>query len=220
MSTKNTTTANYNQAGMGAYNSMMPGFSSTVNSYMNNPFSNPFFQTQQQMGYNQANMQGQSAMSNISRNNSMSGLSSNSPAALEMMNNQSRANSSNRSNLGFLAPMQNAQTIQQQSMQMAGNFKPLQTGQTQTQGGLGSWLPSLLGGGLSMLTGGLMGGGGGGMPQSAGQVNNVWGSGAMTGMSAGSNPFSMPSNMSAPDVGGYNFGNSPFTMGQPSQPSY
>lgn len=220
MSTKNQTSTQFNQSGMDSYNSMMPSFSNAVNGYMNNPFSNPFFQTQQQMGNNQANMMGQTAMSNISRNNSMSGIASNSPAALEMMNNQSRQNSSNRANLGFLSPMQNAFTAQQNSMSMAGNFKPLQTGQTQTQSGLGSWLPSLLGGGLSMLTGGLMGKGGAGgaamgaMSGTMGAMNAAM-SPMQSGMGGSNNPFTFQA--PGAGVGGdYNFGPSPFSMGQPS----
>jgi hypothetical protein len=202
---------------MGAYNSMMPGYASTVNSYMNNPFGNPFMQQQQQMGTNQANNLGATGMANTTRNLNMSGISQNSPAALQMMQQQMMNNSSTKANLGFLQPMQNALGMQQSAMQQAGSFKPLQTGQTQSQGGVGSWLPQILGGGLSLLTGGLLGGGGGGAAQTAGQVNNVWGSGAMTNMSspmtgAGFGSYGGGTSMgqNAPDAGGYNFAMNPF----------
>jgi hypothetical protein len=228
MSTTNTqtNTGTFNQAGMGAYNQMTPAFSNAATGYINNPFSNPFFQTQQQMGYQQADTQNQSNMSSLTRNIGMSGIGQNSPAALEMMNNQRRAGTNLRSNLGFLNPMQNAFTAQQNAMGMAGQYRPLQTGgtQTQKQGGLGQFA-SLLGMGVGALTGGLFGGGGGNQPQqqSNQQMSNVWGSGAMTNMSTGMGNFgqygggtSMGQN--APNTGGYNFGQSPFMMGQPQQP--
>ena len=216
MSTTTTTTANYNQQGMNAYNSMMPGYASTVNSYMNNPFGNPFMQQQQQMGTSQANNLGAAGMANTTRNLNMSGISQNSPAALQMMQQQQMQNSSQRANLGFLQPMQNALGMQQSAMQQAGSFKPLQTGQTQSQGGVGSWLPQILGGGLSLLTGGLLGGGGGGgQAQSNQQMSDVWNSGAMTGGMAGATGgYNGPTQMgqNAPNVGGYNFASNPFMM--------
>lgn len=170
MSTKNQTTsqANFDPTAMNTYQGMQGGLGNTINSYMNSPFSNPFFQTQQQMGTQQANMAGQSNMSNITNNLTASGINQNSPAALEMMNNQMRQNSSMRANLGFLSPMQSAQGMQQNAMGLASSYRPLQTGQTQTQSqtGLGSWLPQVVGAGLSLATGGMSGGlkglGGGG----------------------------------------------------------
>ena len=220
MSTTNTTTGNFNSAGMNAYNSMMPGYASTVNSYMNNPFGNPFMQQQQQMGTNQANNIGQTGMANTTRNLNMSGISQNSPAALQMMQQQQMQNSATRANLGFLQPMQNAMGMQQSAMSMAGQFKPLQTGQTQSQGGLGQYA-SLLSGGLGLLTGGgsgLLGsllGGSQGQQQSNQQMSNVWNSGAMTGGMAGATGgYNGPTQMgqNAPDVGGYNFASNPFMM--------
>src|SRR6266550_2222258 len=125
MSTTNTqqTTGQFNQAGMGAYNQMMPAFSQMAMGYMNNPFNNPFMQQQMQMGNNQANLMGGSAMSNLMRNQTASGMSQNSPAALEMMQNQMRANSGMRANLGFLNPMQNAFTAQQNAMGLASQYR-------------------------------------------------------------------------------------------------
>lgn len=216
MSTKNQQTAQFNQSGMDTYNSLQSGFGNSVNSYMNNPFSNPFFQTQQQMGYKQADMQNQSNMSNITRNLGMNGMASNSPAAMEMMNNQMRSGTNQRANLGFLNPVNNAFTAQQNAMGMAGSYKPLQTGQTQTQSGLGTWLPQVAGMGISALTGafGIPGGAAGGaMHGTMGAMNAA--------MSPMQSPFfspggNMPVNgsyglgMNAPDVGGYNFGSNPF----------
>ena len=215
MSTKNVQTAQFDPTGMSTYQGMQGGLGTAVNSYMNNPFSNPFFQTQQQMGMNQANMQGQTGMSNITRNIGMSGMQQNSPAALEMMNNQARSNSGMRAQLGFLNPMQNAFTAQQGAMGIAAGYKPLQTGQTQQQSGLGSWLPSLVGGGISALTGGLFGGGGGSAPQmsSMGTASFNQSSPFLQG-NQGYNPFGSNPGMSFNQMSpnGYNMPSSPFAQ--------
>lgn len=189
--TQQTSTNTYDPTSMGVYQGMQGGLGSAIGGYMNNPFSNPFMQTQMQMGNNQANLYGGTAMSNISRNMTASGMGgSNNPAGLEMMNNQMRATSGMRSQLGFLNPMQNAFTAQQNAMQLGSQYRPLQTGgtQTQTQGGLGSWLPQLAGaaigavgmgmtGGMSGMSGGLAGmKGGSGM---AAGLGSGYGSGQM-----------------------------------------
>src|SRR6266436_10135711 len=93
--TQQTSVNSYDPTSMSTYQGMQGGLGSAIGGYMNNPFSNPFFQTQQQMGNQQANLLGGTAMSNISRNMLLSGMGgNNNPAALEMMNNQMRANTS------------------------------------------------------------------------------------------------------------------------------
>lgn len=157
--TKKTTSTNqYSPTGMAAYNQMTPAFSGAATSYINNPFGNPFFQTQQQMGTNQANQLGQTGVSNIMNNMTTSGFGGSpmSPFAQEMLANQGRATSGLRSQLGFLSPVQNAMQMQQNAMGMAAGYSPLQTGQTQVQkqSGLGTWLPAV----GSMALGGFLGG--------------------------------------------------------------
>jgi hypothetical protein len=197
--TNKTATQNqYDPTSMGAFQGLTPGFANTVGGYMNNPFSNPFFQTQQQLGTSQAQKLGQTQMNSLLQNQNASGMGggSSNPAALEMQQNQARANTGLQSQLGFLQPVQNALGMQQGAMQMAGNYKPLQTGGTQTQStqGLGTWLPQLLGAvggaGMSALTGGLFGGGGGGTggvwgSQNPGQQGFQYGNPAPTGYGGG-----------------------------------
>jgi hypothetical protein len=202
MSTKTQQTGQFNAQGMNTYNNMQGGFGTAVNSYMSNPFSNPFMQQQQQMGTNQANQTGQTAMSNITRNWNMTGSSGNNPAYMEMINNQARMNSQQRSQLGFQNPMQNAFTAQQNAMGMASQYKPLQTGSTQSQSGLGSWLPQIVGGGLSALTGGLMGGGG--STSQAGGSGMQMPSFGMSGPTGGSYDAQNNSFMQNGGFGGYN----------------
>ena len=219
---KQTQTNAYDPTSMGVFQGMQGGLGSAISGYMNNPFSNPFFQQQQQMGNQQANLQGQTGMSNIVRSMGMSGMGgSNNPAAMEMMQNQARANSGMRAQLGFQNPMQNAFTAQQGAMGMAGQYRPLQTGgtQTQTQSGLGTWLPQLLGAGLGMATGGLSKMFGAGASAAGGAMSGTMGAmnaamSPMQGGIGGPMPFG-PMGQGAPNAGGYNFGQSPFMMGQP-----
>jgi hypothetical protein len=216
MGTKSNTNqqTQFNPQGMGAYNSMQGPLAQTTNSYMQNPFGNPFMQTQQQMGNRQAQNQGGTMMNQITNNATGAGLmgGAGSPAAMEMMQNQGRANSGMQANLGFLQPMQNALGMQQNAMGLAENYRPLATGSNQQQStsGLGTWLPQLLSGALGAASGGLgglFGGGGGGggffggansgpsspMPQSATGTFGGMGGGAFgEGMGAYGNPNSGP----------------------------
>jgi hypothetical protein len=174
MSTKTTQTqqAFFDPTSMGAFGQMTGALGPAVSGYIQNPFTNPFFQTQQQMGTQQANLMGQAGMSTLLSNLRAQGISQSSPAAMQMMQQQAMQSSANRANLGFLAPMQSAQAMQQSAMGLAAGYRPLQTGgqQTQMQTGLGSWLPQVAGLGLGLATGGGMGmfgrgaGGGGSTP--------------------------------------------------------
>lgn len=200
--TQQVSTNSYDPNSMNAFTSMTNALGPAVSGYINNPFGNPFFQQQQQMGTQQANFAGQTAMSNIARNTSMSGIGSNSPAALEMMNNQMRANSNTRANLGFMNPVNNALLMQQNAMGTAANYKPLQTGQTnvQTTSGLGTWLPQVAGAAIGAATGGMGGGG----------LMSMFGGGGSTGTM--STPWFQTANSAAGQAlniqpqGNYNFG--------------
>lgn len=175
MSTQKTDTQQsfFDPGAMKQYQGLTGAFGNTAQGYMQNPFSNPFFQTQQQMGTRQAQNLGGTAMSDLLRNMTTSGMAggASSPAGLQLQQDQSRANTGLQSQLGFLNPVQNA--LQQQNFysQLASQFRPLQTGgkQTEATSGLGTWLPQLASAGLgafgSAMTGGLsslFGGGGGG----------------------------------------------------------
>jgi hypothetical protein len=148
----------YDPGSLSTYQGLQGGLGSMLNSYMNNPFGNPFFQTQQQLGTSQAHNMGQTAMSGLQQNQNASGMGggATNPAALEMQQNQARANTGLQAGLGFLAPVQNAQQMQQYAGGLASQYRPLQTGQNQTQstGGLGTWLPQVAGMALGGLTGG------------------------------------------------------------------
>jgi hypothetical protein len=177
LSTQKTDTQQFqfDPGAMKQYQGLTSAFGNTAQGYMQSPFSNPFFQTQQQMGTRQAQNLGGTQMSDLLRNMTSSGMAggASSPAGLEMQQNQSRANTGLQAQLGFLNPVQNA--LQQQNFysQLASQFRPLQTGgkSTETTSGTGTWLPQLAGaalggltgmGGLGSLMGMFKGGGGGG----------------------------------------------------------
>ena len=206
---------------MQQFKGLQGGIGDTLKGYMQNPFGNPFFQAQQQMGTRQAQNLGGMQMGNIARNLTASGFGggSSSPFAMEMMQNQGRANTGLQSQLGFLQPVMNALGMQQWATGAAEGYKPLQTGQktTESTGGLGTWLPQVLGGaaGLAMapFTGGMslmgMGGGGGG----GGLAGLFGGGGGMptygsNGMPWGSGSVSPPPGMAG--TGGGDWGSNFF----------
>lgn len=229
MGTTKTTdqSAKFDPSSMQQFQGMQPGIADTLKGYMQNPFGNPFFQTQQQMGTRQAQNLGQTSMSNILRNLQASGFGggASSPFAMEMMQNQGRANSGLQAQLGFLNPVQNALGMQQWATGAAENYRPLQTGQNTTEktGGLGTWLPQVLGGaaaiGLAPFTGGASlaglggamggrGGGGGmptygssGMPFGSGSID-MGGGGGMAGTNMGNNWFGSTGGGGAPSLFG------------------
>src|SRR2546425_856448 len=59
---------------MESFHTLLSGLTPMLGGYMANPFGNPFFQQQQQMGTRQAANLGQTGMSNITRNLTASGL--------------------------------------------------------------------------------------------------------------------------------------------------
>jgi hypothetical protein len=157
---KTTQTAQYDPTSKGVYEGLQGGLGSMLGGYMNNPFGNPFFQTQQQMGQRQAQNIGGANIGNLTRNLTASGFGgggATSPFAMEMLQNQARANTGLGAQLGFLNPVQNALGMQQWAGGLASGYRPLQTGQTDVKstGGLGTWLPQVAGLALAPFTGGL-----------------------------------------------------------------
>jgi hypothetical protein len=187
--------SNQNQYAPGAldnYQQATQGWMKPALGYAQNPFGNPFFQQQQQMGTRQAMNQGQTGMNNLMSNFTSSGAGGGiqSPFMQEMMANQGRANSGLQAQLGFMNPMNQAQGMQQSAMGQLAGYNPLQTGQsgtnfanqgfntsqsgssqgnfnqsgsmngnqTQSTGGLGTWLPQMLSMGMGLATGGMGGG--------------------------------------------------------------
>jgi len=201
---KSQQTANFDPQALSTYQGLQGGLGQLLQGYMNNPFGNPFFQTQQQLGTRQAQNLSGTSTSNLLRNMTASNMfgGASSPAGTEMLQNQGRANTGLQANLGFLNPVQNALGLQTWAGGLANQYRPLQTGQqtTQSTGGLGTWLPQVIGAGLGAATGGmssLFGGISPMMHQFGGSAPGLTGSGSggFAGLptnfpgSSGGNPF-------------------------------
>jgi hypothetical protein len=205
MSTKtNTSTTNtYNQAGMNAYNSMIPGMSSTINSLMNSPLNNSMFSNQLAQAQGSASQVNQrnigNTMNNLKTGGGLIGQAGGySTAALNTAMLSGSTNSSN----AFNSTLNSALSNRNYALGAAENFSPLQTGAntTQTKSGLGTWLPQVAGAALGGLTGGL----------GAGLGSSLFGGGAGSLGSTGASALSATPTS-------YNFGANPLAgYGMPS----
>lgn len=176
----NTSTLNFNPAAQNIYNQLTGSGGSVLSGYMNNPFGNAMYQ----MGAGQSQKGAQQAGSNniqaLLQNMLTGGIGGQSGQGFQtaQMAQTGRANQS----ISSQANISNVMSALQRQMAATGmgmSFSPQLTGQSgnfsqqQTTGGLGTWLPQLLGAGLGAATGGLFGGmGGGGGFGSVGGVSN------------------------------------------------
>lgn len=174
MSTKTTTdsknTLNYDSKSKGIYDSLTGSGSNFLQDLIKNPFSNPSYKLGLGQSQRGAQAQGQNSIQALLSQMRTSGMSGNSGNAFQM----AQTAKAGRASAGMMsqANIQNifqALSRQQGAAGQAMAFSPLLTGEsghsTQQQGGLGTWLPQLLGAGLgaagSMFTGGMSGGMGG-----------------------------------------------------------
>lgn len=130
-----------------------------------NPLSNAFFNQQLGMGNKQATQAGQRGIANILSNAKMGGFAGQgtSPFLQSMLANAHRGTSGLQQGNLWNA-MNSANSKQMQSLGLLSSFNPLMTGSnsqgqsSQTTSGLGTWLPQLIGGGLSAAAGVMTGG--------------------------------------------------------------
>src|SRR5580698_2095697 len=100
MGVKNVTTSQFNPAGMGAYNSLMPSFTNTLQNFMQNPLQSNQFQTMYGLGANQINQQGSSNMATLMNNMKQFGMGGgNNPFMLSQMAQQGRSSSGQKAGL-------------------------------------------------------------------------------------------------------------------------
>ena len=209
---------------MAAMQQMTPAMSQAATGYMQNPFGNPFFQQQQQMGMGQARQLGGAQMQNVQGNMAASGIGQGgaAPFQQEMMQNQARANSGLQAQLGFMNPTNNALSMQQNAMGLAAGYRPLQTGATtnQTTSGLGSWLPQVASAGMNAISPlqSLFSGGGGGQNVSSNPMSSGGFAGTNTPGFWNMNQGSMPSGMMGQGGGNYMNQQNPFFGGGMQQP--
>jgi hypothetical protein len=186
MSTKNETdsqnTLNYDPASLALYKKLTQGGGNVLSQYMNNPFGNAWYNLGLGQSMRGATQLGQQNINALTNNMRVSGIGGGAGNAFQqaMMSNIGRGNQALRSQ----ANMGNVFQALQRQMQATGmgmSFNPLLTGETgkstQTQSGLGTWLPQLIG----TLGGAAMGAFGGG----------AMGAGAMPGMPKTGGPMSV-----------------------------
>lgn len=159
MSTTQQQTQQFNPAGGATYNQLQPGIGSTLGWYMGggqagpnapgSPFQSPLFQAGMGQGITAANQSGQTAMSSLGSNMAAFG-GGGSPGFLQSQVRQAGYNTSGLRQNAYWNALNSTVGSQMNATGMAANYRPLQTGQTQTTSGLGTWLPQVLGAGLSI----------------------------------------------------------------------
>lgn len=153
--TTNTSTGQFNQGSMNTFNQ----FTSAGSGVLNQDIANP----QSQIGFNQRIAQGNNNLFNqFARNNSnianrggaFGGGSS--LFSQNQLNQNSRALSAGQ-NSNFNSNLLYADQLRQNAANTMMNYKPLQTGQTQTQstGGIGTWLGPIASAAMGVATGGM-----------------------------------------------------------------
>ena len=173
MGTTNTTTGSntsqlqFNPLAQGVYNNLIGGAGQQLQGYINSPFSNPQYTlgaAQLQAG---AKAAGQQNMNMLNQNQLAQGLGGQAGqgwlgAQRAQTGRANQAMSSQANIQNVLAALQR----QQSAIGTGLSFSPQLTGQTgqfsqtSSMGGLGSWLPQLLGAGLSAGIGAANAGGG------------------------------------------------------------
>lgn len=199
----NVSNLQFNPIAQGVYNQLTSGAGNVLGGYINSPFSNAFYSMgagQSQKGAQQA---GANNMAALMQNMLTSGMGGQAGAGFKQaqLAQAGRAGSA----MSSQANIQNVLSALQRQMSAAGtglSYSPQLTGQTgsfqqqQTTGGLGTWLPQVMGAALGGLTGGLGAGMGGLGSFGGGSVGGVsdpaLGSPSYMGMGmAGMSPGSM-----------------------------
>lgn len=220
MSTTQKTSSQFAPSGMATYNAVQPNLAQTLSYYLGGqsggvgsnagPFGSSLFKSAYGQGTINAQQQGQTAMGNIGQNAAQFG-GGNVPGFLQSQAKQAGYQTSGAQQNSYWNALNSTVNSQLGAASTAAGFKPLQTGQTQTTSGLGTWLPQLLGAGISAglapFTGGMSLGG---LAGSLGQQPTLGGSssGFSNAMMAGVNPsanpapsFGLPSGASIPGLG-------------------
>jgi hypothetical protein len=149
----NTTGLNFNPVAQQIYNSLIGGGSNILQGYMNNPFGNPAYTMGAQQSQAGAQQAGNNNMQALNQNALTNGLTGQAGAGF-MSAQKAQTGRANQS-MSSQANIQNVMQAIQRQMSAAGtgmSFSPQLTGQTgsfqqtSSTGGLGTWLPQLLGG--------------------------------------------------------------------------
>lgn len=167
MSTKTTTdsTNQYNSSSMGTYNSFQPQIGSTLMQMVQNPLGNSYFQNQLAQQQSAGNQIAARNNTNLLRNmRTGGGILSNSGGFMAGSLNRNNIAASGMQANAFNSALNSALANRSTALMAMQAYQPLQTGQTstQTQSGLGTWLPQVAGAALNMAMpgiGSMLGGG-------------------------------------------------------------
>jgi hypothetical protein len=160
-----TNTLNYDPSSLANYKGLTGAGSSLLQSFMSNPFGNANYTQGLQNSMKGAQAGANNNMSVLQQMMKTSGMSGTAGQGFQ----QAQAARMGRANQGMLANanISNVQAALQRQLQATGMgmaFQPLLKGTsgnsqtTQTTGGLGTWLPQLIGAGLGMAGGAMTGG--------------------------------------------------------------
>lgn len=156
MNKTTTSTNQYAPGAMANYSSWMSQLSPMLSQMMSNPFGSPSFNMNLQQQTKAASALGQRSLQNSMQSFGAQGLGTTGGAMQQLMSQMSRYGS-NLQMQGYNNAFNQAQTNQWNAASLGSNVfgNPLVTGNTQVQktSGLGTWLPQVLSGGLSALTG-------------------------------------------------------------------
>jgi hypothetical protein len=208
--TSTQSTNQYNPSGMNAYNAFQPQIMSNLMQMVNNPLGSSFFQNQLQQQLSNTRQLGARSNSNLLQNmRAGGGILSNSAGFMAGALNRNQLGNNFMQGNAFNHALNGALSNRGTALMSMQAYQPLQTGQNSTQstGGLGTWLPQLIGAGLGAAGGAMTGGFGGGL------------SGAVSGMGGGYSGARAPAYSGPPTSGGMggNYGGA-FSGGAYNQP--
>ena len=204
MSTKTSTSQastnklNYDPNALNLYQNLIRSGGMQLSNLMNQPLSSPLYQMGLGQSIKGATAGGANNMGALQQLMRTSGFTGTGGQGFQ----SAQTAKIGRANQGLVAGantanVMNALQRQLQATGMAMSFQPLLKGtsgtsqSTQTQSGLGTWLPQLLGAGLGMATSGL-----------------TSGAGMLSAMGGSAVPGGLPAQATAPS-GGYGFGSIP-----------
>jgi hypothetical protein len=149
---QNSSGLNFNPTSMGVFSNFLQNAGGGLQGQLNNPFNNPAYNQGLQQQTQASKMAGQNLLKTLQQNAKTSGTFNKSFMQTQMPLAQRAAQAyMGQGNLGMV---QGALARQGQSIGSGLNYSPLMTGEsgtsrsTSSMGGLGTWLPTVMGAGL------------------------------------------------------------------------
>lgn len=156
MSTTNSTSNAYNAGSLSTYNAFQPQIQRSYAQMVADPLGSSYFQNQLAQMQKGVQQSGQRNISNIAQNARAGGgvLSNSGGFVSSQLQRGALANSLQGSN-AFNTALNSALSNRSTALAGMAAYQPLQTGQSTTTSGTGTWLPQVLGAGLNMAMPGI-----------------------------------------------------------------